>query len=255
MTRRRVQSISPKDPMALQKVIEALEVSEGVRGAPGDRKPTVAEVQQMIAGGGAVPITGTAAGGATGGGQSGSQIVPSRPSGLLAIVIQDGIVIGWDRPAYNGHGKTEVWRSATSSLDVAIQIGVTGANAFVDYQAGNSQSWHYFLRHVVDVSLGTNSGPFSAGLAATSAPANQVLTAAKDYTDSREIQIRDDMDTGDSATLTAAKSYTDNRETAAVQSANDYTDDQIAGLSIIPDAPSDGKMYVRQNGDWVELPA
>src|SRR5690606_34933777 len=155
MTRRRVQSINPKDPMALQKVIEALEVSEGVRGAPGDRKPTVTEVQQMIAGGGVVPITGTAAGGGGGGGgQAGSQIIPSRPSGLLAIVIQDGIVIGWDRPVYSGHGKTEVWRSATTTLDGAIQIGVTGANSFADYQAGNSQSWHYFLRHVVDVSLG-----------------------------------------------------------------------------------------------------
>ena len=63
------------------------------------------------------------------------------------------------------------------------------------------------------------------------------------------------MATADSATLNAAKSYTDSRETAAVQSANNYTDTQIAGLSIIPDAPSDGKMYVRQNGAWVELPA
>jgi len=224
--RRRVQSINPKDPKALEKVIEALEVSEGVRGNKNDRKPTISEVQQMISSGGVLPAV-SGGGDNTSPGQGGSQVIPGRPSAVTAVVIQDGIVIHWAMPAYSGHGKTEVWRSATELLQDAAQIGFTGGNSFVDYEAGNGQQWTYFMRHVVDVSLGANTGPFSAGLSATSAPAKQVLTAAK--------------------------GYTDDREAAAVQAANSYTDTQIGNLSIIPDAPSDGKIYARQNGAWVEI--
>lgn len=239
--RRRVQSINPKDPMALQKVIEALEVSEGVRGAPGDRKPTVSEVQQMIASGGVVPTAGTTTGGGTtGGGQPGSQIIARPVSGVVVIVIPDGVALGWTSPSYIGHGKTEIWRSPTANLPDAVMIGTSGGNSFVDYQAGNGQTWTYFFRNVVDVSLGATTSPFSAGFEVTSAPVNQILNAANAYTDGRETQIRSDMATADSATL---------------NDANSYTDSQIAALTIIPDAPSDGKMYVRQNGAWVELPA
>lgn len=211
--RSRVQSINPKDPNALKKVIEALEVSEGVRGNKNDRKPTIEEVRQMIANGGALPAGGGAGseGGASSG-QSGSWVIPGRPSSVVAVTIQDGIVIGWAMPAYSGHGKTEVWRSATVLLQDAAQIGFAGGNSFVDYQAGNEQEWTYFIRHAVDVSLGANTGPFSSGITVTSAPADQALNAAKNYTDI-----------------------------------------QIGNLSIIPDAPSDGKMYARQNGTWVEI--
>lgn len=286
--RRRVQSINPNDPNALAKVIEALEISEGVRGNPGDRKPTLEEVQKMMSGG--TVLVGRSSSGVGAGGRAGSSIIPARPSSVAAIAIQDGIVIGWARPSYSGHGKTEVWRSATTALGDAEQIAFTGSTSFVDYQAGDNNEWTYFLRHVVDVSLGANTGPFSDGVTITSSPANEILNAAKQYTSDREQQIRTDMANGDNSTLQAANQNTSNREqqirtdmasgdnstlqaanqntnareqqirtdmasgdNSTLQAAKQYADDKISGLNIIDDAPSDGKVYGRKDGGWVEI--
>lgn len=53
INRSRIRSINPKDPNAIALIIEAIEVSEGIRGKEEDRKPTMAEVRKLLEGRGA----------------------------------------------------------------------------------------------------------------------------------------------------------------------------------------------------------
>tara|TARA_R110002033_G_scaffold170862_2_gene214584 strand:+ start:22494 stop:23405 length:912 start_codon:yes stop_codon:yes gene_type:complete len=155
---RRVQSINPNDPQALRKVIEALEVSEGVRGNKDDRKPTIKEVRAMLGSGNSTD-TSIAFGGSSGGVSGGA--VPSKPSGLSAKEFEDFIVLMWDWPLYQGHSGSEIYRSTTDSLASSERIGSTDSNYFVDWMAVAGQTYYYFICHKNAVSLGGRTSPFS----------------------------------------------------------------------------------------------
>ena len=150
MTKARIQSISPNDPNALRKVIEALEVSEGIRGKPDDRKPTVKEVQSMISG----TRTSTTIGG-------GSE--PTRPTGLFVKEDSGFLIIGWDLPSFVGYGGSEIYRSITDQLTDAILIGKTSSNYYVDAVPDNS-IYYYFIRHKKTYSLGSGTGPYAVSV-------------------------------------------------------------------------------------------
>lgn len=163
---RRLPALNPNDPNVVAKIIEQLEVMQGVRGNQGDRRPTVAEVEKMLGAGGG---TSTLSGRASASSSTGSEVIPAKPTGLATTAQQHGIILSWERPSYSGHGKTEVWRSTTGLLQDATLIGVTGSIQFTDHDAGQGVSWAYFIRHVVDVSLGSRAGPFSDPVTETSA--------------------------------------------------------------------------------------
>lgn len=155
MTNARVQSISPNDPNALRKVIEALEVSEGIRGKPDDRKPTVKEVREMVSG-----TTGISGefnrAGSIGGGSS-----PSTPVGLFTKAFTGVLVVGWDWPSYSGHGGSEVFRSSTDQLADAVLVGHTSSNYFIDLNVPDYNTYYYFVRHKKSVNLGSGTGPYA----------------------------------------------------------------------------------------------
>lgn len=158
MTTARVQSISPNDPNALRKVIEALEVSEGIRGKPDDRKPTVKEVREMLSGGAA--FSGTSSSSLKS--NAGSNSEPTKPTGVLAKEFTDFLVIVWDWPSYNSHGGSEVFRSATNQLTDAVLVGHASSNYFIDFNVPDSNTYYYFVRHKKGLSLGAGTGPYAA---------------------------------------------------------------------------------------------
>ena len=158
MTTARVQSISPNDPNALRKVIEALEVSEGIRGKPGDRKPTVKEVREMLSGG----VVSSGAGSSSLSSNAGSSSEPARPTGVIAKGFTDFIAIVWDWPSYTAHGGSEVFRSTTDQLAGAVLIGHTSSNYFIDFNVPDGNAYYYFVRHKKGLSLGAGTGPYAA---------------------------------------------------------------------------------------------
>jgi hypothetical protein len=161
MNARRVQSINPNDPMALQKVIEALEVSEGIRGKPDDRKPTVKEVRAMLAGssGSNASIAGFDSSSGTI-----STETPTKPTGLFLKSLIDSLVIGWDIPNYSGHSGSEVFRSLTNQLADSELIGHAGANSFIDWTANADNTYYYFVRHKQVYNLGGATGPLTGSI-------------------------------------------------------------------------------------------
>lgn len=159
MTSSRVQSINPNDPNAIRKIIEALEVSEGIRGNENNRKPTVKEVQEMISGTSTIPINSSVRTfTATSGGSE-----PTKPTGLF--VKEDGsfLIVGWDSPSFTGYGGSEVFRSITDQLTDAILIGRTSSNYYVDTVPDNI-TYYYFIRHKKTYSLGSGTGPYAVSV-------------------------------------------------------------------------------------------
>lgn len=172
MSKRRVQSINPNDPQALQKVIEALEVSEGVRGNKGDRKPTIDEVKQMLSGqSGSSSSKFSLSGSLVGGGS-----VPAKPSEVSIKGLIDSIVIHWTIPEYQGHGATEIYRASTNQLSDAVLIGNTSSSYFIDWTALENQTYHYFIRHKQVFSLGAKTGPYASSVTGSRSPAKAVAS-------------------------------------------------------------------------------
>jgi hypothetical protein len=159
MTSSRVRSISPGDPNALRKVIEALEVSEGVRGDANDRKPTIKEVREMLSGSANTLSPGSSnSSGSSGGSQS------TKPTGVFLKEDYDLLIIGWDWPSYNGHGGSEVFRSSTDQLANSDLIGHTSSNYFIDLNVPDGNTYYYFVRHKKGLSLGAGTGPYAASV-------------------------------------------------------------------------------------------
>lgn len=160
MNTHRVKSINPSDPQALLKVIEALEVSEGIRGKPGDRKPTLDEVKKLILGKSnnsstALGSTGTSLGGGA---------KPSKPTGLSVKALLDSIVISWAVANYQGHYGSEIYRATNNQLSDSVLIGSTSGNYFIDWSAEQGEEYYYFVRHKQDFSLGSKTGPYASSI-------------------------------------------------------------------------------------------
>jgi hypothetical protein len=149
MSNRRIRSISPNDPKALEKVIEALEVSEGIRGNGDDRKPTIAEVKSMIGGDSSTFVGLTA---------------PGAPRGLRIIQNQYFVAIDWTIPSNKDHESTDIYRSTTNDIDGAVKVGNTETSYFIDLFSEQGVYCYYFVRHRNIQSTGLYIGQFSPSL-------------------------------------------------------------------------------------------
>lgn len=92
--------------------------------------------------------------------------IPPPPTGLSASPAIVTVILQWDEPTFSYFGYTEVWRSSTDNLAVAVHIGETQAFIYVDSIGQSGVTNYYWVRHV---SKAGNVGPFNAvsGEAAT----------------------------------------------------------------------------------------
>lgn len=175
MTTRRLRSINPNDPNALQQIIEMLEVSEGIRGGNDERKPTLAEVKKLILTGGGIPQLFS---GSTAAQSLGSNTVARKPTGLRHEVLLGCATVIWDIPDYIGHSKTEIWRSDTDDIQAAIFYGECGANYFLDSNVDVGRTYFYFLRHKTSERLGSVKSGFTASYGVP-IPSEPIITAER----------------------------------------------------------------------------
>lgn len=100
------------------------------------------------------------------GGADTNPSIPPPPTGLSASPAIVTVILQWDEPTFSYFGYTEVWRSSTDNLAVAVHIGETQAFIYVDAIGQSGVTNYYWVRHV---SKAGNVGPFNAvsGEAAT----------------------------------------------------------------------------------------
>lgn len=146
MNSRRIKSISPSDPRALEKVIEALEVSEGIRGNSDDRKPTIAEVKTMM---GSDLL-------------SGFGTPPLLPRNVRVTENKHYIAIEWLSPKFKGYISTDIYRSETTDVSESVQVGSTSSNWFIDFFADAEKEYYYFIRHRGGTSSSNLPGPYTS---------------------------------------------------------------------------------------------
>lgn len=154
---RRAPSINPASPTAIKQIIETLEVSDGIRGDPRDRKPTIREVMELIGQTGGTSIQQ----GAEKNAGIGSLITPQTPDSVTVTQKPSGVRISWTWPTYDGHGFTEIYSGNQAELSQANKIGVSAGTEFFDYSPVAGKTYFYFLRHITTPSLGKNKGPFA----------------------------------------------------------------------------------------------
>ena len=146
MNSRRIKSISPSDPRALEKVIEALEVSEGIRGNSDDRKPTIAEVKTMM---GSDLL-------------SGFGTPPLLPRNVRITENKHYIAIEWLSPKFKGYISTDIYRSETTDVSESVQVGSASSNWFIDFFAEAEKEYYYFIRHRGGTSSSNLPGPYTS---------------------------------------------------------------------------------------------
>lgn len=88
--------------------------------------------------------------------------IPPAPTGL---VVASGIgvnILQWTNPAtlYGNHSYTEVWRSATNNLGVAVKISTWPFYLAEDTLGTTNSTYHYWIRFV---SKASKPGPYNAG--------------------------------------------------------------------------------------------
>lgn len=145
-----------KDPViqkSFDAVIERIEVLDGLRGDILDKAVTFRDLADsgfsLYGRSGGVPQIINTPGPGTGG--DGTPIPtdgpPSGPpTGLAANETFLAILLTWINPSYNVQF-IEVWRSATDNLSLAVRIGTSITNRYLDY-VGGSASYYYWVRAV-----------------------------------------------------------------------------------------------------------
>ncbi len=122
---------------------EMLEVGEGLRGDPLDRKVTLRDLLDSgIAAlkSGFNPRSASVGKGLQLGAGSGDEPVrraPPKPTGVYASSGIGAIFISWDPPAYSYHGYTRIYRSTEDNFANAAVIGVGAGSMYVDNLHGN----------------------------------------------------------------------------------------------------------------------
>ena len=148
-------------------VKEALEVRLGRRGQGLDAMVTFRDLDkvQMVQGdgrGGVVGLRPPAAIGTVGGGYDPTldTTPPPAPTGVKASGAVRNIILEWDGPpsTYRNHAYAEIWRSSTSNLNDAAQIGQSGSTMYVD-NVGEGQTRYYWIRFVSHANV---TGPWHA---------------------------------------------------------------------------------------------
>lgn len=107
--------------------------------------------------------------------------VPSAPTGLVAYPAVLTVILEWDQAAFSYFGHTEVWRSATDNLALAVNIGETQSFIYSDAVGAADVTYYYWVRHI---SKAGNPGPFNAvaGVEATTGATGATEIAAGSIT-------------------------------------------------------------------------
>jgi hypothetical protein len=98
--------------------------------------------------------------------------VPPAPTGLNGAGAAMTIILDWDEPTFSYFGHTEVWRSDTDNLSVAVNIGETQSFIYADVVGAGGLTYYYWVRHI---SAAGKPGPFNA-VAGTEVTTGQVGT-------------------------------------------------------------------------------
>lgn len=178
--RRSLPQVSPKTPPELRPLVtaiaEIIEVGEGVRGDPLDRKLTLRDlvsngILSLDRGGNAQPGDGLAP--------------PPTSVGALSNLTANGafqnIILSWEGINQPGYSYTEIWRAEEDNLSNAVLVGVTPGAVYPD-PVNDTKDYYYWVRAV---STSDHPGPYNdtAGTVAQIAPdyeaVRDVLTATQ----------------------------------------------------------------------------
>jgi len=155
----------PSDPQFLDAVREVLDVGEGRRGDPLDRKLTLRDVveggvAQLKSNGEIGPVN--RAGDDQIGGEGAPARMPPEPSKLKAEGAFTRVIITWGVPGYSNHSMSEVARAKTDDFSQSEIVGTTTGRVYTDVVGGGFQGY-WWVRHVsTEGREGPWSGPVSA---------------------------------------------------------------------------------------------
>lgn len=152
--------VSPALKRFFEAMKESIEVWDGVRGNDLDRVITyralidsgIAQVRLNDAGfpaGDGSPIEGSA---------NIDFSIPPALKNLTADGAFSAVFLSWDQVQYSNLSHVEIWRATTDDLGVAIMVGSTSANVFMDYVGGN-ETYFYWVRPVTTANV---TGPYNS---------------------------------------------------------------------------------------------
>lgn len=93
---------------------------------------------------------------------------PTKPTGVVVSAGFTHVVMTWDKPSYNGHSYTEIYRSTVDDFGTAVVIERSAVNVAND-TVGYNQSYYYWFSHV---NVNSIPGPLNdtSGIFAQTAP-------------------------------------------------------------------------------------
>ena len=156
----------PSDPRFLDAVYERLAVHTGQRGLPIDRMVTF---RDLVEAGIATPKVG---GGGAGVGAGGivqpaaglpNMTVPPPVSGLQVGGAFTRAILSWSPPAHGNHSLVEVARASVPDIGMAVTIGSSSANTYIDV-VGGGFTGYWWVRNVSSAGV---RGPWSPPVTAT----------------------------------------------------------------------------------------
>ena len=181
-TETQVPAIPEPRPENVQQMLlalkEVVEVRNGLRGDPLDQAVTFRSLYRAGMLNTSV-LTGQALVRLPGAGliflpksQTDEYAPPPAPTGLTVTGALANFILTWNAAQYHNHAYTEVWRSGSNDLGMAVRAGTTESALYADNIGNTAQLRYYWLRHV---SMSGVPGPFNA-TAGVSDTTLQVLT-------------------------------------------------------------------------------
>ena len=187
---------------------------------------------------------------------------PTKPTGLAASGATVYVILSWDRPIYQGHSRTEIWRGPTSNFaDAAFLASAVGGVATHSDYVGAQADFYYWLRHV---NVEDEAGPYSDPVNATTAVSIDLLVdalaenygvLARDTTDKQALRgVRTTTGATDENVRIVASSF-------SLVPPVDYTgpdqpaNPQLGEIWSQPQADGSIRYLVWEPGGWVVMPS
>ena len=98
-------------------------------------------------------------------------LVPTVPTGLVAVAAFRNINLRWDTPTFFGYARTEIYRANVDDLDFAIKVGDSSSAYFTDV-VENGDTFYYWARHISVTDTPSN---FTSSVSATTPVSADVL--------------------------------------------------------------------------------